>query len=82
MALMLVLSLYIRVIPMNEWDMLSESGKETWLREGLKIMKQELQCEHPNVSMDIDRQFLYLYGECDKGEFIGSIQKDSASIYD
>lgn len=71
---LMALSLYIHVIPMDNWDTLSKPEKKERLGEALKVIKQELGCEHPSITLDIDEKYLYIYAECDNGKYIGSIR--------
>lgn len=71
----ILLSLCIQTIPIEEWDMLSKPEKKEWLLRGIKVIKMELQCDNPHIEVDMDKEFLYLYGECDNGRFIATNRK-------
>lgn len=69
---LVLLSLCIQTIPIEEWDMLSKPERKEWLSQGIEIIKAELQCSNPHIEVDMDKQYLYLYGECDNGKFIAT----------
>lgn len=70
LQILIVLSLFIYTIPIEEWDQLSKSGKAERLQKGIDVIKQELGCTKPSIELDIDGKYLYMYGECDKGTFV------------
>jgi hypothetical protein len=77
---LLVLSMYVHTIPMDEWDTLSKPEKKERLRQGIEVIKRELGCEHPSITLDIDEQYLYVYGECDNGKNIGYLKRGQRAL--
>lgn len=67
---LMILSLCIHTIPLEEWDTLSKAEKKERLKSEVEFIKRELGCENPHIEVDIDSKYLYLYGECDNGKYI------------
>lgn len=77
LGMIFAISLCIQTIPLDEWGLLSKTEKMDRLKQSVEAIKQELQCPDPHIQLDIDKQFLYVMGECDNGKFIAK-----GSVYD
>lgn len=72
LGLFVVLSLLVYTIPMEEWQAMSKPQRKDRLKKGIEVIKKELGCSNPSIELAIDKDNLYILGECDKGTFIAT----------